>query len=272
MTRHLRALPWAEWPAADRQAWDTAFAEGDVFDGRGPGHHLRTHSRASLLMAYRSWLGHLRDVEPACLQATPASRVTVPRIRRYVESLAARNLSSSTIWNAVKHLYDAMRLLAPEQDWRWLKTVKARLEAQVVPRQKAHRLVDAAALFDLGLALMDETATVMEQDSLGQAIRYRTGLIIALLASRPLRRRTLAALRIGKHLVRHGELWMLVIPAQDSKTRRPEEWEVPTSLLPYLEHYLTSIRPFFRGSDQHDWLWASDKGGGLKGGRARRSR
>ena len=58
---------------------------------------------------------------------------------------------------------------------------------------------------------------------------------------------------------------MLVIPAQDSKTRRPEEWEIPTSLLPYLEHYLASIRPFFRGSDQHDWLWASDKGGGLKG-------
>jgi hypothetical protein len=48
------------------------------------------------------------------------------------------------------------------------------------------------------------------------AFDYRDGLLIALLA----RRRTLAALRIGKHLVKSGALWSLDIPAKEQATAR----------------------------------------------------
>src|SRR5262249_36377235 len=40
----------------------------------------------------------------------------------------------------------------------------------------------------------------------GDACRYRDGLIIALLAGAPLRRGTLAALRVGEHLLKSGDL------------------------------------------------------------------
>ena len=59
---------------------------------------------------------------------------------------------------------------------------------------------------------------------------FRDGLIIALLALVPLRRRTLAALRIGKHLVRSGNVWVLDIPAEDIKTKRPAEYPISAEL------------------------------------------
>ena len=60
--------------------------------------------------------------------------------------------------------------------------------------------------------------------SIADALHYRNGLIIALLALVPLRRRTLAALRIGKHLVQSGDQWSLDIPAEDIKTKRPLDY------------------------------------------------
>ena len=263
MMRWLQALPVDAWPEADRLAWSEAFREGDVFDGRGAGYHLSEGSRRTLLLAYRAWLGHLRDVDPAALGLPPADRVTPDRVRGYIAAMRARNLAPSSVWNGVKHLYDSLRVIAPETDWPWLKVVKRRLEAQVPRHGNIRPFVHAGRLCALGVLLMDEARNVLDQNPLPCAVRYRTGLCIALLASRPFRRRTLAALRIGQHLVRYGETWMLLIPAEDTKSRRPEEWLFPLPLVPYLEHYLGSVRRHFRGAERHEWLWASEKGGGL---------
>jgi integrase/recombinase XerD len=58
------------------------------------------------------------------------------------------------------------------------------------------------------------------------ALEYRDGLAIALLALIPMRSRTLVALRIGKQLVKTGNLWALDIPATDTKTRRTLDYPV----------------------------------------------
>ena len=60
------------------------------------------------------------------------------------------------------------------------------------------------------------------------AFQYRAGLIIAVLAVIPLRRRTIAALRIGDNLVKSGELWVLDIAAKDTKTRRALDYPLST--------------------------------------------
>ena len=88
---------------------------------------------------------------------------------------------------------------------------------------------------------------------------YRDGLIIALLALIPLRRRTLAALRIGKHLVRSGDLWVLDIPAEDIKTKRPLEYPISKELSERIDLYLNQIRPRIPGAGMHDYLWASSR-------------
>ena len=88
---------------------------------------------------------------------------------------------------------------------------------------------------------------------------FRAGLIIALLALVPLRRRTLAALRIGKHLVRSGDVWVLDIPAEDIKTKRPAEYPISAELSERIEFYLNQIRPQTPGARTHDYLWASSR-------------
>jgi len=232
MSRPRKSLPFADWPAADRAEWERAFVEGDVFDGRGPGAHLAPRSRLTIERGYARWLAFVAQHDAASMQLDPASRVTPVGLRAFIDAQSAR-CSPTTVWNDVKSVYDAMRLLAPDHDWTWLRTVKARLERRLPPR-RAGPVVDSGRLLDLGIRLMDEAigkAVLAERPAL---VAYRDGLIIAFLAMRPLRRRTLACLRIGRQLQQIGETWVLVLEPEDLKNREPAEFSFPAILVPYL--------------------------------------
>src|SRR4029077_966313 len=97
---------------------------------------------------------------------------------------------------------------------------------------------------DLGQQLMDESKPVSGTPiSKGAAAIYRDGLIIALLAFIPLRRKNLAALEIGRHIVREGDGWFVIMPGEETKTATPIEFRLPELLKPYLATYLDIIRP-----------------------------
>jgi integrase/recombinase XerD len=81
----------------------------------------------------------------------------------------------------------------PQQDWTWLKTVKARLHALEPARGRSGPIITSVPLIDLGQALMDGSLpTASTSIRMADAIRYRVGLMIALLAFIPLRRKNLA--------------------------------------------------------------------------------
>jgi integrase len=91
-----------------------------------------------------------------------------------------------------------------------------------------------------------------------RAIQYRgDGLIISTLAMIPLRRGTLAALQIGRHLIKVGDCWELDIPAVHTKTRRPLDYSIPKDLSERIDLYLERFRSRIRGSDKHAGLWSS---------------
>src|SRR5262249_15797252 len=103
----------------------------------------------------------------------------------------------------------------------------------------------SAGLYAIGIALI----TTAEQNlissgevSLEDALSYRDGLFIALLSVAPLRRRTLTALTISKHLVNIGACWLLDIPAADTKTGRPLEFPLPDGLSGRISLYLDRFR------------------------------
>jgi integrase len=75
-----------------------------------------------------------------------------------------------------------------------------------------------------------------------------------------MRRRTLAALRIGHQLVKSGELCDLDIPGEDVKTRRPVQFPISTDLSRRIDLYLDKFRRRIPGSDKHTGLWASERG------------
>ena len=246
------------WPEDDRLSWAAAFEEGDIFDGRGPAAHWSGGSRRSIASGYGRWIGYLTTRHPEALSLAPANRVTRDRLRRYLEHLADE-ITPAGIFNYAKHLYDAIRAMSPEHDWRWLKSIVWRLPGRGLPRGgKSERMVSVIRLIDLGLGLMDWARP--DSDALQETIAYRDGLIIALLICRPIRRRSLAAMRLGRHLVKVGGRWHLVFRADETKTHRPYEAPLPDFLAPFLEHYLNVIRPRFPKAFDHDGVWASSKG------------
>jgi integrase len=98
-------------------------------------------------------------------------------------------------------------------------------------------------LIALGERLMDEAEAATARSATRRAIRYRDGLLIALLAYRPVRRKNLAMMRLGRHLIKAGGRWRIVFAAEETKTRVPYEAVLPAALGPRLERYLDLHRP-----------------------------
>lgn len=159
--------------------------------------------------------------------------------------------------------------MCPERDWSWLKIIAKRIDAQAAPRPDPSQGITSAMLFALGRQLMDEaknSARVAGRITKEDALTYRDGLIIALLAAVPLRKRTFAALTINRHLVKIGSGWLLDIPAADTKTRRALEFPIPDTLSEPIDLYLTAFRAAITGANKHQGFWPSAKGYPMRGG------
>lgn len=162
------------------------------------------------------------------------------------------------------NLRGALRLICPSADWSWLLAVSKRIKAAAPRKPRKYCLVTSEYLYALGIELMDRAvadAGAAKRISKAHAFRYRDGLVIALPALIPLRSRTLAALRIGKHLVKTGDLWALDIPAADTKTRRPLDYPISKELCTRIDLYLERFRRRIPGADKHTAVWASNKQG-----------
>jgi hypothetical protein len=264
--RKLKHLPPECWPKADHDAFDVAYRPGDIFDeDRGPGAHHSDGWRRMIRTTWRRWLGFLTDHYPADLLKLPAERITPERMRAFVEHLSAE-VRPTTVAMAVAHIYAAARLIAPERDWRWLGSLKARLASLAKPEDRFDRLVPPWHTLDLGIEMMEEAATLLSARK-QRDLYYRDGLVIALDSAWPIRRRSIAALTVKRHLEFDAAGVNLLLYPEDTKSKRAESFRVPEKLLPYLLRYLNEIRPRLLGRHHHDGLWASNKGCPLTAGR-----
>jgi len=76
--------------------------------------------------------------------------------------------------------------------------------------------------------------TIGAERKITKVVVYRDGLMIALLAQRPLCLRTFSLIRVGTHLRKVGEEWRLVFEGPETKSGRPFEITVPEKLVPSL--------------------------------------
>jgi integrase/recombinase XerD len=254
-------LPFDSWPAEDQARWQAAFAEGDRFNGSGPGSHLTEATRRNLWISYARFLGFISANRQDLLELCPAARIDPLIVAEYV-AWRRRSCGYGMVAVDLDNLRGALRLICPGVDWPWLLALAKRIKA-AAPRkaQKCH-LITSERLYALGIGLMDRavaSAENAERISKAHALEYRDGLVIALLALIPMRPRTLVALRIGKQLVKTGDLWALDIPAADTKTRRPLDYPLSKEICTRIELYLEQFRHRIPGADTHTGLWASNK-------------
>jgi integrase/recombinase XerD len=261
MPRALR-LPIDLWPAADRARWQRANIAVDFFDAAASAAGWSAKTRYQAQAAYGRWLSFLTQEHAAVLQSSLEDRADRARIRAYVETLALR-IKPMSIAAELGHLILALRKLAPRTDWSWLRQWQYRYEKAAVPREKRYKMIHPSRLIELGRTLMDGADA--RDRRIDRACQYRDGLLIALLAYRPLRRRSLAELRLDTHLQRIGSGYVLALQSENTKSGQALEFPVPEPLVPYLTCYLEHHRLLFPHRQDEQALWLSTKGGALTG-------
>ena len=241
--RTLKHLPLNEWPEADREVFRVVYEPRDVFDDTtGPGAHLSEGSRRMIQSTYRRWLGFLKAKYPDELSMPPHERITLERVRAFIDHLIA-HIRPSSVAIAAAHLYDAARLIAPSTDWAWLRAIKSRLTSSARPMDRFDRLVHPVQTLNFGIELMDSALMLPTSGRKQREIQYRDGLLLALLSLWLLRRRSLAALTVSRHFELDDAGMNILLDPSDTKAKRAESFRVPEQLLSYFTRYLTEIRP-----------------------------
>jgi integrase/recombinase XerD len=257
--RRKLMLPFTRWPIEDRRRWDAAFQSGDLFDESGPGSRLAPATRQLRLESFGRFLGFLSAKHPKFMARSPEKRIDRRVVAEYV-AWRRRSCGDVSLAADLGSLRGTLKLICPDTDWSWVQSIANRIAAAAPRPAQKYNLVTSERLYALGIKLMDSAVTAA--DAIGRvgtrhAVQYRDGLIISVLAMIPLRRGSLAALQVGRQLIKIGNHWELEIPAADTKTRRPLDYSIPKELSARVDLYLARFRGRIRGSDKHAGLWSS---------------
>ena len=258
--RERRTLEASEWPEADRLAWEAACKPSYRLKKGGSASHLAPVSQADIATRYGLFLGFLRMNRVLDLKAPAATQVTPKNIEAYMADLKDR-VNSVTAWNCIYKVRRAAQLMAPGEDFSWLREIENDLAFVMEPKSKIDRVVFAERLIEAGLTLIEEAKQFARTDFV-RARQIRNGLMLALLTLAPSRRKNFAALEIGKTFKQVRGTWWVTISANKTKSRqRPEERPIATWLNPYIELYLNEARPvLLTGSRQEtNAVWVSTK-------------
>ena len=254
-----RVLLFEDWPGADWAAWETAIRQGDPFEEAGPMAKWRSTTKNTVAQSYGGWLAWLKANGLLDETESPADRVRLERVKCYIVDLR-RDCRDTTVEIRIHGLRRAIQGMAPDVSWHWLRKVVSHIRLNIQNRKdKRPRIRSSRELHELGLLLMDEAdgySTVPWK----RATRYRDGLIIALLAARPLRIRNFAALEIGRQIVENSDGFMIHVPADEIKTHTELEFSLPADLTGPMRHYLAVYRPLLLGCKEGNHLWITKYG------------
>lgn len=236
----------------------------EVAASRQAGSNWAVRSRLKTEHGYGRFLQFLRGAlfDPA---TEPTERVTRENVEAYVAELSSC-CAPYTVATRMQELCDAMRVLAPGQDWSWMRQLSERLYARAQPSvDKRPRLRPSGELQAFGRKLMTTAEHNQGAGDKKWAVMYRDKLIISLLAYRPLRVRNFSTIRIGINLLQDGTGYLIRFNGNETKQGQSVESVFPKSLAAnlrrYLDHYRTILLTV--GAAQPidtDALWISLRG------------
>lgn len=237
-------LPLADWPLTDRKLWQASLAGHGENEDDNPATNWRPRTIKKNASGYGRYLSFLARCGALRPDECGATRITPDRVKAYVAEMKT-TISSVSTGMYVGMLLAAAAAFAPNTDWGWLSRRYARLKHRAAPsRDKQPAIRSVTELYDLGINLM-ETAKARVGQPIRTAITYEQGLMIALLAVRPLRIRNFQALELGTSLRPSGNGYAIVFGAEEMKTAEAGDLNepFPSSLLPYLDLFLKTYRP-----------------------------
>lgn len=249
-----------EWPERDRAAWLLDCSPSHPYDDDGP--HFAVTLRPSTLgkmkKGYGRWLRFLEARGWLDPDLPALERVTRLRLGAYLRELKRAGNANSTIVGRVQELEMTLKALSPGQDVSWLQRPWGPTLYSSLPQVKRALLVpDANVLFEWGLALMDGAEAEPVPNL--RLTRYRDGLLIAMLAARARRIRSVHLLRIDRELTKSGGRYRIELSRDQTKTKADRFW-LPDRLTLYLDYYLEVVRPALATSSASEAMWISHHG------------
>jgi integrase len=253
------------WPEADRALWERLTADGDPLEERGPLAHLRPSSLLSIANAYQRWLAWLGKRDLSALTEQPAVRATPARLKAWIADL--EDHAPLTQFTYVERTLRLLAAEAPEQDWaphRRCLALLRRRGADAASGRRPGRLPTSGDLVCAGLTWAggDVEDTSNDGTSFRAAKRLRDGVMIAVLALMPIRRRAFCGLELGRSVLLRGTDVIIVLEGADTKSGTTWEAAVPDPVRAPLLRYIAEMRPplMSRTVKPHCRLWVGDHG------------
>jgi hypothetical protein len=248
----IRSLPLSSWPGDDQRAWAEACRPTQRLRLGGRASHMKRVSQDDLAKRYGYFLWALMQAGQLDLGAPAGAHVTPEAVERFL-ALVEPHWSSVTRSQSVFKLRRMTEILAPERDLVWLREIEAVLRAEARPKRRREN-VTTHELLQAGEVLFQEAENASHLSPKKRACLARNGLMVALLAVRPIRHKNFGELMLGVSFRHLDGNWWIILEAEDTKGGRVDERQVPEYLNLLVERYLTSYRPILlaRGTATSD--------------------
>ena len=272
--RNRTSTPLGRWPALDQRLWQKASTKGDFLDPDGKGAHWADATKKQVLKGYSKWIFHLNEdgILPAEDERCPADRVSEERLRSYLKRLQDQGLSSQTIASRITDLSEALRVMVPKSDISLLKQLAVTTQQRAEPSRKKHaRIKPPSEIWNASYHYMDSIIQSDNKFTINIASRFRDAITLGLLAHRPLRRRNISNLTLGKDLLFEKGVWHCHISGEETKDGSDIRFALPDdpAFITVFTHYLLVVRqrllrgaPLERDAIPHltGPLWISTRG------------
>lgn len=249
------------WPAAHQAFWaaGTAQKTGRLAKVK----HADTLRPTSIRNAARGYGVFLATLAAAGIDikaSSPSSLVTQENVARLVDALITRGNKLNSIKVRIFNLRVALRIMQSDHPLDWLTRPGGVSINELYPQEFAPKsMPDPRALTRLGLGLVcDAMSRSMLTDPTKRACR--NGVILALLAAFPIRIGSLAAMRLGVHVVDLGDVITLKFAASEVKNNRALECAVPDHLMETVRFYIDTVRASMRDAEDGGWFWLNCDG------------
>jgi len=237
----LKSLPIGDWPKPDREAWDAACRPAVRLRRGGSASQLAARTRDDLQKRYGYFLTFLKESRRFDAATSCESLLTPENVDALVHRMR-NEWSATTLFMTIQKLKQIARHLAPSTNFKWLSDIAGDLRAEDGP-VKNPPVVDASELLIAGLAFVEEYMKPERPMDMRSALNIRNGLMVAMLASCPIRAKNLTGLTLGRSLHLSNSCWWIDLQGSETKNGRPDTRMIPEFLAPALESYLREARP-----------------------------
>jgi integrase/recombinase XerD len=251
------SLDVADWPARDRTAWAAARQPAGPLDDGGLAASWSAKTVRQTEKGYGLWLACLARRGLLDPGAAPGARLTRDTLILFGNELLAR-VAPQTAASRVCDLSVMIRVLDPDADRSLARRMQANLAGRAPPsRAKRERMIAPSLLFAAGLVRINRVEHEQHRKLDVRNVRYRDGLMMAILAARAFRRGNLAQMQVSQHIAKVDGVYVCAFSPAETKNRRELVEPLPAALTPYIDRYLAEIRPALLRGHASDAFWVS---------------